>query len=417
MLKRLKNFWRLLGPGLITGISDDDPSGIITYTLTGAQTGLRNLWVTPFTIPLMIGIQEMCARIGLVTGHGLAGNMRRYFPLPILWLLALIMFIATTINVGADLLGMAAATRLIIPVPTILLEIIIAVAVIVTMIFCRYQTIARWLKWLCFALLAYFVTAIIVRPDWLAAVFHTFVPSIQLDKNSLLIIVGVLGTTISPYLFFWQANEEVEDVHEKEKEGKMKRHLVTKHELKIMEEDVSAGMILSNLGMFFIITLAATVLFNRGITNIQTMEDAAKILQPLLGNAAYAIFTIGILGTGLLAIPVLAGSAAYIVAEVFNWREGLDLPFRRARAFYLVIIFSVVLGFLMQLSGIEPIKFLFYTAVLYGLTAPLLILAILAIANSRKIMGQYTNSWLSNLLGILTFVLMTTAAGLLLWMM
>ena len=400
IFKRIGHF---IGPGIITGASDDDPSGITTYSVAGANAGYKTLWTALLTFPLMAGIQEMCARIGLVTGHGLAGAFRRYFPQKLLYLLFVLMFVANTVNIGADLLGMSAAVNLLVPIPVWLIAVILAAIIVVLMIRFPYARIAKYLKWLTLSLFAYVAAALIVSQDWLAIAKNTFIPRIEMNSDFLMLVVAIFGTTISPYLFFWQTSEEVEE------RGSAKKKIVTKHELRDMRGDVTLGMFFSNLVTFFIIALTGSLFFGNGV-RIETIRDAAEALRPLAGNASYLLFTLGVLGTGLLAIPVLAGSAAYIFAEVFKTKEGLSQPFRKAMPFYGVIILSVALGLAMSFIGVNPIMALFYTAVLYGLLSPPLILIIMIIANNKKIMGRFRNKWASNILGGLCFLIMAAAA-------
>ena len=414
MFKRLKKFWNILGPGVITGASDDDPSGITTYSIAGAQSQYSTLWTSLFTFPLMSAIQEMAARIGLVTGHGLVGLMRIHYPKFLMLSIALLVIVANTINIGADLGGMAAASNLIFNLNPIIYGFIYTFLIIITMIYIPYHTFSRYLKWLTFALFTYVLTAIIVNQNWLEIIFNTIVPKISLEPKYLTLIVAIFGTTISPYLFFWQANEEVEEIEEENKVKKLKRHIVTKHELKNMREDVTLGMFFSNLVMFFIIATTASTLFANNIHSIETADQAARALRPLAGNASSFLFTLGIVGTGLLAIPVLAGSAAYALSEAFGWNEGLNKKFREAKAFYIVIIASTILGFLMNLLNINPFRALFYTAVLYGILSPILILLLLHIANKTSIMGKHTNGPISNILGGLGFLIMSAAVIVLL---
>lgn len=410
MFKKVSKFFKKLGPGIITGASDDDPSGIATYSIAGASGGYSLLWTAFITFPLMSAIQEMCARIGLVTGKGLAGAIKTHYKSKILlYFLALLVTVSNTINVGADLAGMAAATQLLIKLPTFLISIIYTVVIIALMVYFPYKFIASKLKWLTFVLFAYIGSALVANIDWGQIVYNTFVPSIQFNKQTISLIVAILGTTISPYLFFWQTSEEVEEVKEKEKE-QHKKIIVTKHELKNVREDVDVGMFFSNVVMFAIIATAASTLFASGITNIETADQAAKALEPIAGKFSSVLFTLGIIGTGLLAIPVLAGAAAYAVSEIFNWKEGLNRSFRQAKAFYAVIISSTVIGFLITLLKISPFKALFYTALIYGLISPVLILVILIISNNYKIMGKYKNKPVTNILGVLTLVIMASAA-------
>ena len=411
MPDRLKRLFKRFGPGIITGASDDDPSGIATYSQAGASLGYSMLWTALLTFPLMATIQEMCARIGLVTHKGLAGNIKAHYKSKILlYFLAILIIVSTSINIGADLAGMAAAIKLLLPIPPVLAAIVITAFVIFAMVYFPYKFIAAKLKWLTFALFAYIAAALIIKQDWTQIAYHTFVPSFTLNKDALMIIVAILGTTISPYLFFWQTSEEVEEIQEREHE-KHSQIIVTKHELKAVKDDVNLGMLFSNVVMFAIIATTASTLFRSGVHEIITADQAAKTLEPIAGRASSLLFTLGIVGTGLLAIPVLAGAAAYPIAEIFGWREGLNKSFRKANHFYAVIIFSTVIGFLMTLVNINPFKALLYTAVIYGLISPILILFILLISNSKKIMGAYTNTRFTNMLGIITLILMTAAAG------
>ena len=411
MLKKFKKLFSKIGPGIITGASDDDPSGIATYSIAGASQGYGLLWTALLTFPLMATIQEMCARIGVVTEKGLAGNLKSYFKSKILlYFLAALIIIANTINIGADLAGMAAATRLLIPVHPLLIAIFTTFLIIALMVYFPYKFIASNLKWLTFALFAYIASALVVKQDWTQIIFRSFVPEFTTNKNYISIFVAILGTTISPYLFFWQTSEEVEERKELEQE-KHKRIIITKHELKQVREDVNLGMLFSNIVMFAIIATTASTLFKFGINEIETADQAAKALEPLAGRAASLLFTLGIVGTGLLAIPVLAGSAAYAVSEIFDWKEGLSKSFRQARSFYAIIIVSTFVGFLMNFVHINPFKALFYTAVIYGLISPVLIFFILLLANNSKVMGKYKNNLVTNILGVLTLAVMTSAAA------
>jgi len=410
VLKKLKKFSSKFGPGIITGASDDDPSGIATYSIAGASAGYSLLWTAFLTFPLMSAIQEMCARIGLVTQRGLAGNIKAHYkPRIILYALAILIIAANTINIGADLAGMAASVKLLLPINSIIVSVVFTLLIIALMVAFPYKFIAANLKWLTFALFAYIASALVTKQDWTAIAYSTFVPSLNFSKETITLIVAILGTTISPYLFFWQTSEEVEEVKEKEKESHHKI-IVTKHELKQAQEDVNLGMLFSNLVMFAIIATTASTLYRFGINEITTADQAASALKPIAGNAASLLFTLGIVGTGMLAIPVLAGSAAYAVSEIFGWKEGLSKSFRQAKAFYGVIILSTFVGFLINLAQINPFKALFYTAVIYGLVSPILILVILILANSQKIMGKNVNTPVTNALGIFTFLMMTAAA-------
>ncbi|MGZ3900837.1 MAG: NRAMP family divalent metal transporter [Bacteroidia bacterium] len=403
---KLQRFWKLLGPGLVTGASDDDPSGIATYSQAGAQYGLSTLWTALITFPLMASIQEMCARIGLVTTKGLTGTLKTHYSKPILYLMVLFSFPAIVMNIGADIAGMGAVGNLLFPsMPAIFFSVSFTAILLVVIIYLPYQKIAAVLKYLCVVLLVYLVVPFLYKQDWTTVLKGTFIPTITFDKNFISILVAILGTTISPYLFFWQATMEVED-----RKHKVKLLVLDKKIMSDMKQDVNFGMLFSNLVMFFIILTTGTVLFNGGIHQIDTVEQAAQALKPLAGNFAYLLFAVGVIGTGLLAIPVLSGSLSYIISETFGWEQGLDKKFHEAKAFYIVIAISLVLGLLMNYIGISPIKALIYSATLYGLTAPVLIAIILHIANNKTVMGDYINSKRSNILGFATLILMSMAA-------
>lgn len=403
---KLKKVLKILGPGLVTGASDDDPSGIATYSQAGAQTGLTTLWTALFTFPLMAAVQGMCARIGLVTSEGLTVTLRKYYPKSVLYLMLLFSIPAITLNIGADLQGMGAVAHMIYPqVPAFIYSIFITAVLMVVIIRFPYQKIAGVLKWLCISLLLYILVPFMVQQDWAAVLKNTLTPTLKFDKNFMAIIVALLGTTISPYLFFWQATMEAEDL-----QHGTQQVMVDKVLLNDMRTDVNIGMLLSNMVMFFIILTAGSVLFPSGIRQIDTIDDAARALEPLAGKLTCFVFATGVLGTGLLAIPVLAGAQSYMLAETFGWEEGLDKTFSQARPFYISIIVSLLLGVSLDLIGISPVKALLYTAILYGVTAPVLIAIILHIGNNKKIMGAYTNSVLSNVLGFITLVVMAAAA-------
>jgi NRAMP (natural resistance-associated macrophage protein)-like metal ion transporter len=409
---KLFRFWKILGPGLVTGASDDDPSGIATYSQTGAAYGLSTLWTAIITFPLMAAIQEMCARIGLVTSQGLTGTLKKNYSKSILYLMVLFSFPAIIMNIGADVAGMGAVGNLLFPsIHAIFFSIVFTIILLVVIIYFPYQKIASVLKYLCMVLLVYLIVPFLYKQNWMAVLKGTFIPTIKFDKDFISILVAILGTTISPYLFFWQATMEVED-----RKHKKKLLVLNKKMMRDMKADVDFGMLFSNLVMFFIILTAGTVLFNSGVHKIDTVEQAAQALKPLAGNFAYILFATGVIGTGLLAIPVLSGSLSYIITETFGWEEGLDKKFHEAKAFYVVIGISLILGLFMNYIGISPIKALIYSAILYGLTAPVLIAIILHIANNKKVMGEYTNGKLSNVFGFITLILMTAAAVTMLYM-
>lgn len=409
--KGLKKILGILGPGLITGASDDDPSGIATYSQAGAGFGLATLWTALITFPLMAAIQEMCARIGIVTNEGLTGTLKKHYPKPILYLMMVFSFPAIVLNIGADIQGMGAVANLLFPkVPTFAFSIIITAVIMFCIIKFPYRKLAAILKWLCITLFLYIIVPFLVHTDWLAVLKSTVIPTIHLNKEFFSILTAILGTTISPYLFFWQASMEVED---RAKKGKYL--VVNKKVINDMKFDVDFGMLSSNVVMFFIILTTGTVLFSAGITQIDTVEQAAKALEPIAGKLAYIIFAVGVIGTGFLAIPVLAGTLSYILAETFGWEQGLDKKFHEAKGFYITIIVSLLLGLSMDFLGISPIKALILTAILYGVTAPVMIGVILHICNNKKVMKNYTNTKLSNTLGIITFIIMTISAFALLY--
>ncbi len=403
---RIKRFIRILGPGLVTGASDDDPSGIATYSQAGAGFGYATLWTALLTFPLMAAIQGMCARIGIVTTQGLTVTLKNHYPKSILYLMLLFSFPAITFNIGADIHAMGSVANMLFPaIPAFAFSAFITGILIFVIIRYPYQQLALILKWLCLSLLLYVIVPFLVKQDWGLVMQSTFIPSIQFNKDFLSILVAILGTTISPYLFFWQATMEAESVaHSKRKV------IVNKHVLDNMKTDVNLGMLFSNIVMFFIILTTGTVLYNSGIHQITTVEQAAKALEPLAGKLTYIIFAIGVLGTGMIAIPVLAGSQSYMLAETFGWDSGLDKKFSSAKSFYFTVIVSLLIGLSLDFVGISPIQALIYTAILYGLTSPVLIAIILHIGNNKKIMGEFTNSKLSNTLGFMTLILMTIAA-------
>jgi len=403
---RIKKFLTVLGPGLVTGASDDDPSGIATYSQAGAQFGLSTLWTALLTFPLMAAIQGMCARIGLVTSQGLTVTLKQHYSKPLLYVMLFFSFPAITLNIGADIQGMGAVANMIFPaIPVSVFCVGLTTILMFVIIKYPYQKIAMILKWLCLSLLLYIVVPFMVKQDWGLIAKNTFIPTIKFNKEFISILVAILGTTISPYLFFWQATMEAEDIaHSKRKV------IVNKRVLRNMKTDVNIGMFLSNVVMFFIILTAGSVLFPAGIRQIDTVDQAAKALEPLTGKLTYLIFALGVLGTGLLAIPVLAGSQSYMLAETFDWEAGLDKKFTEAKPFYVAIIISLLVGLSLDFLGVSPIKALLYTAISYGLTAPVLIAIILHIGNNKKVMGTNTNSKLSNILGFITLVIMTFAA-------
>jgi NRAMP (natural resistance-associated macrophage protein)-like metal ion transporter len=408
---KLSRFWKLIGPGLVTGASDDDPSGIATYSQAGAAYGLTTLWTAIVAFPLMASIQQMCARIGLVTSQGLTGTLKRHYPKPILYVMLVFSFPAIIMNIGADIAGMGAVGNLLFPaIDATFFSVFFTILLLGLIIYLPYLKIASTLKYLCIVMLVYFIVPFLYKQDFKEIFKATFIPTIKFDKDFLAILVGILGTTISPYLFFWQASVEVEEMKHK------KNHLVVdKKVIHEMKQDVDFGMTFSGLVMYFIILTTGTVLFKGGVHQIDTVEQAALALKPLAGNMAYLLFAIGIIGTGLIAIPVLSGSLSYIFTETFGWEQGLDKKFHEAKGFYVIIGISLLLGLSLNYIGISPIQSLIYTAILYGLTAPVLIAIILHISNNKKIMGNNVNSRTTNTLGFTALVIMTVAAGLLIY--
>ena len=407
----LKTFWKNLGPGLVTGSSDDDPSGIATYSQAGAQFGLTTLWTAFISFPLMAAVQEMCGRIGLVSGKGLSGTLKMHYPKTVLYLMILFSFPAIVLNIGANIAGMGAVGNLLFPsIEANYFSVCFTVILLVLIIYLPYEKIASVLKYLCLVLLVYFIVPFLYKQDIKAILSNTFFPKIQFSQAYLATLVAILGTTISPYLFFWQATMSVEDLKHRKKKLVVNKKIIAE-----MRQDIDIGMLFSNLVMYFIILTTGTVLFNAGIHQIDTVEEAAQALKPLAGEAAYILFAIGIIGTGFLAIPVLSGALSYMITEIFDWENGLDKKFQEAKAFYTIIIVSLLLGLTINYIGISPINALIYAAILYGLTAPVLIAIILHIANNKKVMGAYCNGIWSNILGGTAFMLMLVAAvGLLL---
>ena len=405
-----------MGPGVITGAADDDPSGIATYSQTGAQFGYGQLWTAVFMLPFQVAVQEACARIGAVTGKGIAAVINTHYSKKVLYAVVLLVLIANTINIGADIGAMAAAAHLIIPINFVILTLIFTVSILLLEIFTSYKVYSKILKWLCISLFAYPITVFIVSQPWLTLLKATFIPHIELNFQFLFIITGVLGTTISPYMFFWQASEETE-------EERMEHLLIGNQEphigkgfIKNLRIDNFVGMLFSEIGTWAIIVVTATVLNAHGITNIKTAADAAKALEPLVstfpnvGYIAKVIFAVGVMGLGFLSIPILAGSAAYAFAEAFNLKEGLNQKLKKAHGFYGVITIATLIGLIINFVGIDPIKALVFAAVINGVVAVPLILVIGLIAKNKAIMGQYKSGWLSNILVWATFAGMGAAA-------
>jgi NRAMP (natural resistance-associated macrophage protein)-like metal ion transporter len=409
---KLISSWKKLGPGLVTGASDDDPSGIATYSQAGAAFGLATLWTAIIAFPLMAAIQQMCARIGLVTSQGLTGTLKKHYPRPILYLMLLFSFPAIVMNIGADIAGMGAVGNLLFPsIDASFFSVLFTIILLGLIIYLPYQKIASVLKYLCIVMLVYFVVPFLYKQDLTEILKATFIPTIRFDRDFIAMLVGILGTTISPYLFFWQASVEVEEMKNR------RTHLiVNKKIIHEINQDVDFGMTISGFVMFFIILTTGTVLFNGGIHQIDTVEQAAMALKPLAGDLAYLLFAFGVIGTGLIAIPVLSGSISYIITETFGWEQGLDKKFHEAKGFYIIIAISLILGLSLNYIGITPIQSLIYTAILYGMTAPVLIAIILHISNNKKIMGVNVNGRISNILGFMALIIMTVAAVALIYL-
>lgn len=372
------------------------------------------LWASLFSLPLMIAIQEMSARIGRVSNRGLAGNMKRHYPKWVMFFISFLIVIVNTINIGADMAGMAQAMTLITPFPEKVTAIVMTFLILLVVVTLPYKKVFTIFKWLSVALMTYVLTAFVIHQNWLQILYHAIVPHLQFNKEFFVVLVAFFGTTLSPYLYFWQASQEVEEkTLEQCKPGRICRlKPATEKELEDLKIDTRVGMGFSNIITFFIIVLTASTLFRAGFNEIETLQDAALALKPLAGEYAYLLFTIGIIGSGFLAIPVLAGSAAYVVTEVFGWSEGLNKSLTRAKEFYAVIIASTVVGLLIPLFGFHPIKALFYTSILYGAISPFLILMVLHMANNKKIMGEHVNGPWLNFFGHIAFWLMTVSAAL-----
>lgn len=414
-VERVLSFGRTLGPGLITGAADDDPSGISTYSQAGAAFGYGLLWTALFTLPLMAAVQLMCARIGTVAQAGLASVLRDHYSRPLLWFACALLVAANTVNIAADLGGMGAAAALLTGVPSAVFVPVFAALVVGFLVFASYAVMTRWLKWLTLALFAYVLAAFLAHPNWAEVGRGTFRPEWPLTKDMLLTLVAILGTTISPYLFFWQAAQNAEeDAHLRW------RHLdhpprAIERELREVRGDVLTGMTISNGIMYFIILTAGATLHRAGTTNIQTAAEAAQALRPLAGSLAATLFAAGIAGTGLLGVPVLAGSAAYAVAEALDWKRGMDTKVRAAPHFYSVIGVATLVGMGLDFMGMNPIRLLFWSAVINGLLAPPLIVIVLLVCNNKRIMERHRNGLVLNLLGGAAALAMGAAAIGLVW--
>ncbi len=406
----VKRFLKVLGPGLITGASDDDPSGIGTYAVAGASLGFATLWTALFTLPLMAAMQLMCARIGMVSGMGLASVLRRHYARNLLYLTVFGLVIANTINAGADIGAIAAAINVLVPIPIAVLVLPIALIILAFQIWGSYQLIAKIFKWLTLALFAYVGSALFAKPNLIDVLKATFIPRLSFDPSFLATLVAIFGTTISPYLFFWQADQEVEEEISFGRKTLAQRRGASEAEIKYAKWDVRLGMLLSNVVMYFVILATAATLFTSGHTNIQSATDAAEALKPLAHGFASLLFAVGLIGSGFLAVPVLTACNGYAVTQAFRRRSGLNLKVRNAKLFYGVIVASTLVGVAINFLGINPIQALFIAAVINGFLAPPLLVAILLVANNRQIMKDQVNGRWSNILGATTIVVMFVAA-------
>jgi NRAMP (natural resistance-associated macrophage protein)-like metal ion transporter len=409
--RRIWRFFANLGPGLITGAADDDPSGISTYSVAGASLGYSILWTALFSFPLMAAVQLMCARLGMVTGRGLGGVIRKRYPPWVLWLACLLLIVANVFNIGADLGGMADAMHMVTGIPAYLWTPFFAALITVLLMWASYKWIVRVFKWLTLVLFAYIVTAFLAHPDWGRVLRSTFIPHVEWTRDYMSVLVGILGTTISPYLFFWQASQEVETETAQGRTTLAERQGATDEELSIASTDTDTGMFYSNLVMYFIILTTAATLHAHRITNIETAQQAAEALGPLAGKGAYWLFTLALVGTGMLAVPVLAGSCAYAIAEAAIWRSAsLNERPRRAPQFYGVIAVAMLIGLALDFAGFNAVKMLFWSAVLNGVLAPPLVVLVVMLSSDRRVMGERINSSVANALGWICAAVMAIAA-------
>ena len=405
----VRAFFSDLGPGLITGAADDDPSGIATYSVTGAGFGYALLWTALFSFPLMTSVQLMCSRLGMVTGRGLAAVVRRKYPRWVLWTACLLLLVANIVNIGADLGGMANGLEMVTGVKSLIWTPLIAALLVGALFWTSYRKIARTFKWLTLVLFAYVITAFLARPDWGQVWRATLFPRIGWSAGDLSVVVGILGTTISPYLFFWQSSQEVEEERAAGRTTLKQRQGATSAELHRARRDVMTGMFFSNLVMYFIILTTASTLHAHGNTTISTARQAAEALRPLAGDAAYLLFTLGLIGTGVLGVPVLAGSSAYAIGEAMAWGTSLDKTPRLAPKFYAVLTVAVVLGVCLDYAGLNAVKMLFWSAVVNGVLAPPLVVLVVLLTSDRGVMGEHTNPPLLRALGWITAAVMLAA--------
>jgi NRAMP (natural resistance-associated macrophage protein)-like metal ion transporter len=414
----MRRFFRGLGPGLITGAADDDPSGISTHSVAGAAFGYGPLWMVLFLFPLMSAVQLMCARLGMVTGRGLAGTVRRNYPRPVLWGACALLIVANVVNIGADLGGMADASAMVTGIPALFWTPFYAVLIVSLLFWTSYRQIARIFKWLTLVLFAYVAAAFLAHPDWIAVLRSTFVPHIEWSAAYLALFVGIVGTTISPYLFFWQAAEAVEEERALGRRSVKLRIGATDEELRAARTDILSGMFFANFAMYFVLLTTAATLHAHGQTDIETAQQAAEALRPLAGSGAYWLFTLGLIGTGMLGVPVLAGAAAYAVSEAKHWRGSLEDRPRLAPKFYAIVTISMAFGLALNYAGFNAVRMLFWAAVLNGMLAPPLIVLVVLLTSNAKVMGDRVNSRTLKLLGWTTAGVMAAAsvAMILLWL-
>lgn len=415
---KIRHIWQSLGPGLVTGASDEDPSGITTYSQAGAVFGLNTLWTAFLTFPLMTVIQEMCGRVGIVQQKGLMAVVKANYPRVLTYSLAAITIPACILNIAADLGGMGAVANMVWPVfKSEIWTGIFAILISILIVILPYKKLENCLKWLCMVLVVYLIVPFLVTQNWMKIGTAIILPQISLTKEFLLMLVAILGTTISPYLFIWQTSMEKEDLAQKSRENTLPKQdqICLQKEIKAMRKDNLFGMFFANLVMFFVMLTAGTILYQNGVNQINSVQDAAIALKPLAGENSYILFATGVIGTGFLAVPVLAGACAYIVSDLTGFSGSMDAKFSEAKSFYGAIIGAILVGFLLTLIGFNPVSMLIWTAVIYGMVSPFLIGFLLHICNNSKIMGKFTNGKLSNFLGVSCFLLMTISAFALLW--
>jgi len=409
--KSVRNIFKKLGPGFITGAADDDPSGVTTYSIAGAQFGYKLNWMSIFLMPMMFSIQEMCGRIGMTSGMGLAGVIKKTYSKGLLYFSVILLITANTLNIAADLGIIAASLKMLLGLPTILWLSIVTVMIIAMEVFISYKRYSIYLKFMSFSLLVYVITAFIVKQDWHSLLFYTFLPHIEFNSVFIMTMVGFMGTTISPYLFFWQASAEIEEkINNKKIKDFGDKSVTTKKEIKTLGKDTIVGMIFSNLIAAFILITAAATLNKAGITNIETPQQVALALKPLAGNFAYLIFSIGIIGIGLQSIPVLAGSATYAIAETFGFKEGLSKKLKKAWPFYLVLGLATLIGALVDLIKINPITALYYVAIINGVISVPLIAIIIKVADNEKVVGKNKSKRIFKIIAWITFAFIGAAS-------